>query len=95
MRLAVIGTIADVGGFGLVGADGIVCTTPADVEAALVSARADADTAIVLVSPECARLAPDLIENWGRARNAPILVVLPADRETDGAGHLQRNTERS
>jgi vacuolar-type H+-ATPase subunit F/Vma7 len=77
MRLAVIGTIVDVTGFALAGADGVVCSSEAEVKAALRTVAADARTAIVLVSPECAAMAPEAVETFRVGHEIPLLIVLP------------------
>ena len=83
MRLSVIGTVEDVIGFALAGSPGLLCTTGAMVLAALESECRDPDVALVLVSGEAARLAPDAVQKWSTAAGAPILIVLPGAERSD------------
>jgi vacuolar-type H+-ATPase subunit F/Vma7 len=85
MRLSVIGTVEDVIGFALAGSPGLLCTTKAMVLAALESECRDPDVALVLVSGEAARLAPDAVQQWTTAPGAPILIVLPGSARSESA----------
>jgi vacuolar-type H+-ATPase subunit F/Vma7 len=77
VKIAVVGSRQDVGGFALAGLPGVVVGTGPEVEAALGAAAREGQTDLLLVSADAIRLAPDALEALRRREGAPVLLVLP------------------
>jgi vacuolar-type H+-ATPase subunit F/Vma7 len=75
--MAVIGTVEDVAGFALAGIPGQVCDTGPVVREALDAARRDREVAVIVLSAEAERLAPDAVRAAREAGGLPLVVVLP------------------
>lgn len=72
MKALLLGTMRDVRGFGLAGFAGTPCDSARDVEQAL-AADVDRETAVVVLSPEVARLAPEAVQACAARR--PVVVL--------------------
>lgn len=77
MHVRLIGDAHDVTGFALAGVESEECHTRAEVVDALDAACHDPDVAIVVVSPDMAALADDVISEMRESTHLPITIVLP------------------
>jgi len=75
MKAFLLGTADDVRGFALAGVAGIPCATRDEVERAAAVVKARGDVALVLVSAEVEKLAPQIVASL--AGEPPAVVVLP------------------
>lgn len=81
MKISVVGSREDVGGFGLAGLPGRVAEVGPEVDAALRAAASgdEEPTGFLLVSAGAARLAPELFEALARREGAPAVLALPEE----------------
>jgi vacuolar-type H+-ATPase subunit F/Vma7 len=77
MHVRLIGDAHHATGFALAGVESDECHTRAEVVGALEAARQDPDVAIVMVAPELAALADDVVGEMRESSHLPITIVLP------------------
>jgi len=77
VKIAVVGSEQDVGGFALAGLPGRVVESGPGVEAALRAAGEEESAGLLLVSAETARAASEVLERIARREGAPVVLALP------------------
>lgn len=72
-------------GMALVGVNGVVVHTPAEVEAELAKAVADPDVGIVLLTEKLARDCRETVYGYKLRSSRPLLVTMPDRHSGDDA----------
>ncbi|MGZ6126421.1 MAG: V-type ATP synthase subunit F [Myxococcales bacterium] len=79
MIAVLLGTEQDVRGFALAGVESRACGTAGEVAEAAAALHARSDVALILVSRNVARLAPDEVARLEGVSGPPALIVLPGE----------------
>ena len=91
----VIGNENCVLGFGLVGVEGQVVRSKAEMEQALATSLADARIGILLISSDAAALAPEQVDHLKVSSMLPLVVEIPAQGAVGAGSSLRDFVQRA